>query len=76
MYASPSDRWFHSALGDSYSSLYQQGACEPGANLSLNMNHWPITALITVLVPCTASGKDVAFNKEHYTVDGVNLQLQ
>lgn len=64
---------FHSALSDSFSSLYRQGAREPGANLSLNMSHWPITALITVLVPCAASGKDVAFNKEHYTADGVHL---
>lgn len=73
---SPLIALFHSALSDSFSSLCQQGAREPGANLSLNTSHWPITALITALVPCTASGKDVAFNKEHYTADGVNLELQ
>lgn len=68
---SPLIALFHSALSDSFSSLCQQGAREPGANLSLNTSHWPITALITALVPCTASGKDVAFNKEHYTADEV-----
>lgn len=45
---------------------------ELGANLSLNKNHLPITALIAVLMPWTVSSTDFAFNVKHFAVDGAD----
>lgn len=53
-------------------SYISRVSVELGTNLSLNKKHLAITALIAVFMPWTVSGTDLACNKGHFTVGGLD----